>query len=177
MSSFAANHVQSIITASHSDVSSEENRIDDSARTQSLESERLYSMLVNLKDPLDHDAVRQTLEDLSDDSSLVATGSGAQEDDQLFLKRMLEERILVGMYARSLDLCLQEATEADTEADWWTNIERSWKSVAFYLFASESLEAKCVFSWSDSDFAQRCQCVCREPYALLSKSFEPGIFH
>ena len=113
MSSFAANYIQSIISASHSDGLSEGNRVDGPSKLQSLESKRLYSMLVNLNDPLDHDAMRRTLDDLSEDSLLVTMDSRAQEDDQVFLKKMLEERILVGTYARSLDLCLQEAIEAD----------------------------------------------------------------
>ncbi|KLO15963.1 NCA2-domain-containing protein [Schizopora paradoxa] len=136
MSSFAASHVQSIISASHSDASKGGNRVNGLGQPQSLESERLYSMLVNLNDPLDHDALRRTLDDLSEDSSLATMDSEAQEDDQAFLKKMLEERILVGTYARSLDLCLQEAIEADSEADWWANVERSWKSVTFYLLAT-----------------------------------------
>lgn len=137
MSSFAANHVQSIISGSHLSLPNEEKRVEDSKQTQSPESEHLYSLLVNLKDPLDNDAVRHTLEVLSEDSSLFTINSGTPDDEQLYLIRMLEERILVGMYARSLDLCLDEATEADTEADWWANIERSWASVAFYFLSSE----------------------------------------
>ncbi len=55
MSSFAANHVQSIISGSHLSLPNEEKRVEDSKQTQSPESEHLYSLLVNLKDPLDNE--------------------------------------------------------------------------------------------------------------------------
>lgn len=52
------------------------------------------------------------------------------------LKTAIYARIVVELYAESLTLSLQQATEAESEADWWASLERSPLGLALYLLQS-----------------------------------------
>ena len=138
MSSFSSNVVRSL---SLSTLQSGDDRTATSLQaSQSPRAERLYNTLIQLKSPLDDDALKNALSDLSEyeqfATSLVTTGSSENEEEQV-LKHMIESKIAIELYARAIDLCLKEASEADSEAEWWSGIGRSYRSVAWYLVASE----------------------------------------
>jgi hypothetical protein len=65
-----------------------------------------------------------------------AEGAHAEEEDML--KQAIVNRVVVGLYAESLELCISQATETEVEAEWWADIERSRRNVAWYLFQSMS---------------------------------------
>lgn len=131
MSSFATNHVQSLVLRTSSDV---ENIASENRDSQ--ETEALYSLLAKLKQPLDNVVLKSTLEELAtiEDASVEPSSN-----EKNTLQGILENKILVSLYAQALDLCLKEATEADSEAQWWEDIGRSWQSVAWYFLASMAI--------------------------------------
>lgn len=52
------------------------------------------------------------------------------------LRNAVIGRVAVGLYAEAMDIYLTQATEVETEADWWKDIERSSLNVAWYLLQS-----------------------------------------
>ncbi|KAJ6623163.1 ATP synthase regulation protein NCA2-domain-containing protein, partial [Mycena sp. CBHHK59/15] len=94
-------------------------------------TETLRSLLVSLKPPISQTAVDDALEylDRADRNTLLAT-----EDSQArALKDAVVAQVAVGLYAQSLDMYLDEATEIEAEAEWWANVERSYINVAWFL--------------------------------------------
>lgn len=167
MSTFATNHVQSLLTSS----SSQNVAVED----DSPENEELLSLLLDLRSPLDGDAVKSTLDALArNGSSRIA--STESNGDVSPLRQTLLAKVLVGLYVQSLDVCLKEASEADTEAEWWSNIERSRQLVIWYSFASEDYTYRsmpfilqlCTYSSTHS-----AQTLCRNNSAGLTGTKHP----
>lgn len=53
------------------------------------------------------------------------------------LKNAILARVLIALYVQTLETFLNEASDAETELEWWSDIERSeWRS-AYYLLQSE----------------------------------------
>jgi len=52
------------------------------------------------------------------------------------LKHAVVAKVMVGLYTRALKIYLDQATEAEAEAEWWGDIERSKLNVAWYLLQS-----------------------------------------
>lgn len=100
--------------------------------------ENLRSLISSLNQPLSHSETRETLKSLEriedDDTTLSVTAADSEEDA---LKRAIIEKIVVGLYAEALDTYLAEASEAEAEAEWWADIERSRRNVAYYLIQSK----------------------------------------
>lgn len=49
------------------------------------------------------------------------------------LKHAVVAKVMVGLYTKALKIYLDQATEAEAEAEWWGDIERSKLNVAWYL--------------------------------------------
>ncbi|EKM79254.1 hypothetical protein AGABI1DRAFT_120679 [Agaricus bisporus var. burnettii JB137-S8] len=58
------------------------------------------------------------------------TAADAEEEA---LKEVLIGRIVVSLYAEAMDIYLTQAAEAEAEAEWWRDIERSKWKLAWYL--------------------------------------------
>ncbi|KAJ7216780.1 ATP synthase regulation protein NCA2-domain-containing protein [Mycena haematopus] len=54
-------------------------------------------------------------------------------DQEKALKCAVVNQVAVGLYARSLDIYLNEAAEIEAEAEWWANVERSNIRIAWFL--------------------------------------------
>ncbi|KAJ7508582.1 NCA2-domain-containing protein [Mycena galericulata] len=93
-------------------------------------TETLRSLLASLKPPVSQSAVDEALEYLvqADRDSLLVTD--AQENA---LKNAVVSQVAVGLYARGLDIYLNEAAEIEAEAEWWANVEGSSIGVAWFL--------------------------------------------
>ncbi|KAG6916439.1 hypothetical protein DXG01_006767 [Tephrocybe rancida] len=102
--------------------------------------EQLQSLLCSLIRPLSESLVVDTVGVLTQielrraDVSVAAADS---EDD--VLKDAIISKLLVGLYAEGIDSYLSQATEAETEAEWWADIERSRWSIASYLLQTTPL--------------------------------------
>ncbi|KAF7302567.1 hypothetical protein HMN09_00891200 [Mycena chlorophos] len=92
-------------------------------------AEALRSLLASLKPPLSPSAVDDALEYLATSS----TTAFAEDAQSRALRDALVNQVAVGLYSRSLDEYLHEATEIEAEADWWSNVERSQLNVLVFL--------------------------------------------
>ena len=60
-----------------------------------------------------------------------------QDKEEEALKNAVTFRLLVNLYAHALDSHLSQAMQAEAEADWWKDVERSRASAFFYLVQSK----------------------------------------
>ncbi|KAJ7134989.1 NCA2-domain-containing protein [Mycena crocata] len=90
-------------------------------------TEAFRSLLVSLKPPVSQSAVDDALKYLAQNAAFV---DDAQETA---LRNAVVRQVAVGLYARSLDVHLNEAAEIEAEAEWWANVERSRVGVAWFL--------------------------------------------
>lgn len=111
------------------------------SETQSKKT--LRSLLVELNgSPISETVVNDTIGALIQierstgaDAQTLIEGTDAVEEESL--KQAVINRLVVGMYAESLDTFILQATQAEAEAEWWAYIERSRRKVAWYLLQSE----------------------------------------
>ncbi|KAJ7201324.1 NCA2-domain-containing protein [Mycena pura] len=105
--------------------------VSEAPSVLSESTEALHSLLASLKPPVLQSAVDDALNYLAQaHTDVLVTAEDAQEK---VLKEAVVNQIAVGLYARGLDLYLNEAAEIDAEAEWWANIEHSCFSVAWFL--------------------------------------------
>lgn len=69
--------------------------------------------------------------------------SGDPEEE--CLKQAILGRVVLGVYADALHTYLEQATEAETEAEWWNNIERSNSELTWYLLQTLPLRLLDLF--------------------------------
>ncbi|KAH8104699.1 NCA2-domain-containing protein [Cristinia sonorae] len=116
--------------------------VSAAAAAETLEALRAY--FLQLSPPTTLDAARQCLNDLqafdtylnvSFYSSHVVTGAEAEveETEERALRRAILGKLVVGMYVQALNTLLDEASDADTELEWWGDVARSRRNVALYL--------------------------------------------
>lgn len=135
MSSFAAHHTGPLYLKTIPQNASVTAQGDH--KESHLES-TLNSLLSSLKPPLDKSILRSALRSLEGYSDQFTVQSG-QTPDVYIIRRAILSRLLVGFYAETLDVCLKDAIEADTEAQWWGDIERSWRRLSWYSLQSTSV--------------------------------------
>ncbi|KAJ6486110.1 NCA2-domain-containing protein [Mycena vitilis] len=94
-------------------------------------TDALRSLLVSLKPPVSQSSVDEALEYLAqaDQNGLLA----AEDMQEKTLRSAVVSQLAVGLYARALDVYLNEAAEFEAEAEWWANVERSRASAAWFL--------------------------------------------
>lgn len=61
----------------------------------------------------------------------------SEDPEEEHLKQVLLGRVVLGVYAEALHTYLDQTTEAEREAEWWDNIERSHYELAWYLLQSK----------------------------------------
>lgn len=91
----------------------------------------LQSALLELNPPTNEQPILAALVLLRD----TAAPSGDPEEESL--KQAVLGRVILGVYADALHAFLDQATEAETEAEWWDNIERSRYELSWYLLQSK----------------------------------------
>ncbi|KAF9468475.1 ATP synthase regulation protein NCA2-domain-containing protein [Collybia nuda] len=106
------------------------------AETQSKRSLRYLLFELN-STQLSESIVNDTLgtliqiEHATKNQDTIKTVDTVEEDA---LKRAVINQLVIGLYAESLDLCISQAAQSEAEAEWWADIERSRRNVAWYLF-------------------------------------------
>jgi hypothetical protein len=131
-SSFTTHYIQSLATSTALPELSSDAQL--TSKKQNLQS------LVSLKQPLSRSETRDTLHSLQRIERDNAEISTAQADKEEYaLRRAVLGKIVIGLYAEALDTYLTEANEAETEAEWWADVERSRRNVAYYFVQSEYL--------------------------------------
>ncbi|KDQ62448.1 hypothetical protein JAAARDRAFT_122431 [Jaapia argillacea MUCL 33604] len=131
MSTFVGHHTNPLILASIPASPPSFSSLSSPSPTK----HELSSILLSLQPPLTSTTVRKTLESLQalERSPEVASSAGGHDPEELALKAAILGRITVGLYAEALDSYLAEASDAETEAEWWGEVERSSTNVAYYL--------------------------------------------
>ncbi|KZT25389.1 NCA2-domain-containing protein [Neolentinus lepideus HHB14362 ss-1] len=98
--------------------------------TPSVETYQLNTLLLALKPPLSLGKLRETVDALqSQQTSRPDLGS----QEEAAVRVAVLGRLTVGVYAEALSACLSQASEAEREAEWWTDIERSRWNAVWYL--------------------------------------------
>ncbi|KAK7056898.1 Nuclear control of ATPase protein 2 [Paramarasmius palmivorus] len=104
--------------------------------------QKLHSVLASLDDIQSLESTRlieQTLGTLSElgvGSDVVYTALEEQprkDFERVALERTVLNKAVVSLYAQALQLLLSQSVEIESEMEWWSDVERSRLSVAYYL--------------------------------------------
>ena len=133
-SSFTANYIKDLATQP----ALPQNATSTTLQRTTPKKENLRSLIASINRPLSHSATRDTLKSLErieDDDTTLSVATADSEEDAL--KRAIVGKIVVGLYAQTLDTYLSEASEVEAEAEWWADVERSRSNVVYYLLQCE----------------------------------------
>jgi hypothetical protein len=111
----------------------------------SSKKQNLQSLYVSLKQPLSRSDTRDTLQSLDRIERDETAAQAFHDREEFILKRAVIGKIVIGLYAEALDTYLTEATDAEAEAEWWADIERSRWNIVYYFIQSEYLFIPSVF--------------------------------
>lgn len=100
--------------------------------TNSERKQKLQDVSLELNPPVTEQSIVAALILLRD----AAAPSGDPEEE--VLKQAILGRVVLAVYADALRTYLDQATEAEREAEWWDNVERSRYELAWYLLQSKS---------------------------------------
>jgi nuclear-control-of-ATPase protein 2 len=107
-------------------------------------NQTLRSLLISLNRPLSAPLVNDTVGSLIQlQRSRSAATSPAADTEENDLKQAILSRLVVGLYSEGLDICISQAMDAETEGDWWADVGRSRRNVAWYLVQSASTTVPC----------------------------------
>ncbi|KAI6027596.1 NCA2-domain-containing protein [Pisolithus microcarpus] len=83
-----------------------------------------------LSPPFSTDAIQNAVTALRDQTPV----SGYQGDEASdAIRAVFLKKVMLGLYAKSLDLFLDEASTAQEDSEWWSEVEQSNMSAALYL--------------------------------------------
>lgn len=104
------------------------------------DKDRLRDYFVQSDSPTSHRKAQQSLQVLRNfgGDALVQASSGSASSEQDALLAAIAAKLTVGLYTQLLDIHLNEASEAESELEWWADVERSRVRAAYYLLQSES---------------------------------------
>ncbi|KAF9013543.1 ATP synthase regulation protein NCA2-domain-containing protein [Cyathus striatus] len=81
--------------------------------------------------------VSETLNTLLElDTKTKAFSTTSLHPEEEVLKHAIISKLVVSIYAESLDLYLNQAIQVEADAEWWADVERSRLNVAWYLLQS-----------------------------------------
>ena len=102
----------------------------------------LRSLFLSLSPPFSPSRTRETikyLQELEDDNKPVEEyASRSIDGEEKALRDAVLGRLVAAIYAEALDILLSEAINAEAEAQWWADLERSRLRVAYHLVQSAS---------------------------------------
>lgn len=99
-------------------------------------SEALRSYFLELDPPTSLDASRaglQKVRRLQEEEVFVQAADSEEEALQI----AIAAKLTVGIYTQFLELYLNEASDAEAELEWWSDVERSRWRTAYFLLQSE----------------------------------------
>ncbi|TFK74832.1 NCA2-domain-containing protein [Pluteus cervinus] len=98
---------------------------------QQSQNQALVDLLSYLTPPIRHHNLCHAVETFSTMGTSLAVSAADPEEQAL--KIAVYSQFVVGLYTESLRLCLSQATEAEAEAEWWSERERTPMRLALYL--------------------------------------------
>lgn len=133
-SSFSSHYVQSLAISLVLPAASE-------ARPTS-KKQSLQSLVASTRQLLSYSDTRKALESLEriERDYTDAFSATHVDSEEYALKRAVIGKVVVCLYAEALDTYLSEASDAEAEAEWWADVERSRQNVAYYLLQSEFVD-------------------------------------
>lgn len=131
MSTFASNFVQDVAGRTHLSAADQQQPKSSAFSVNSERKHKLQIAFQELNPPATEQSILAALVLLRDTS---AHSDDLEEDS---LKQAILGRVILGVYADALHTYLNQATEAEREAEWWDNVERSRYELAWYLLQSK----------------------------------------
>ncbi|KAI0670967.1 NCA2-domain-containing protein [Trametes maxima] len=109
--------------------------IQATARNASSQhKEILRKLFVKLEQSTSPESLRESIDALQtlDHHEQLLSVQASDEEEQT-LRRVILGKLALGLYSQALTAYLDEASEAETELEWWSDLVRSRKSAAYYL--------------------------------------------
>ncbi|KAF9651329.1 NCA2-domain-containing protein [Thelephora ganbajun] len=127
MSTFISVFVQDVVGRTQSPTAGQQQQQSFASGAGSERKQKLRDALLGLNPPTAEQSILAAL--------LLLRDAAAPSDDpeEESLKQAVLGRVVLGVYAGALNAYLDQATEAEREAAWWDNIERSRYELAWYL--------------------------------------------
>ena len=134
MSTFVSVFVKEIAGRTQIPATDQQQRQSSVSGADSERKQKLQNALLELNPPATEQSILAALTLLRD----TAVPSGDPEEESL--KQAVLGRVVLSVYADALNAYLDQATEAESEAEWWDNVERSRYELAWYLLQSKWLK-------------------------------------
>lgn len=131
MSTFVSVFVKEIAGRTQLPAADQQQRQSFVSGADSERKQKLQNALLELNPPATEQSILAALTLLCDAAAL----SGDPEEESL--KQAVLGRVILSVYADALNAYLDQATEAESEAEWWDNVERSRYELAWYLLQSK----------------------------------------
>lgn len=109
---------------------------------------RLREVLVSLEQPVSRLLIENAVSCLNmpEGSRVSTAGLPTVDTEAETLERAIMTKLVVALYSESLDLYLAQSVETEREAEWWAEVERSRRNVAWYFLQSKSPCALCILT-------------------------------
>ncbi|TFK80837.1 NCA2-domain-containing protein [Polyporus arcularius HHB13444] len=107
--------------------------------------EVLGGLLVKLEQSRSSEATREciaALQDLEYNQQLLSAGLADGEEHAL--RRAILSKVALELYAQALTTFLEEASETERELEWWSDLSRSRRQVAYYLLQTLPIRVAAV---------------------------------
>ena len=105
--------------------------------SKSETKDSLRSLYLSLTPPLTAETISDAVQFLQQhEFSTSGQALGASDNEERSIYEAVVGKLAAGIYAQALDTFLNEASAAETEADWWADVERSQLNAAYYLLQS-----------------------------------------
>ncbi|KAF5369261.1 hypothetical protein D9758_002786 [Tetrapyrgos nigripes] len=120
--------------------------INSENQDATIAKQRLQKVLTSLDKSRSQQIIReavQLLQELNPEQEVadLTTLEGTKDIEQEALELTLLNQLVVGLYAESLDMFLQQSVQAEKEAQWWDNVARSNFRIWLYLLQTFPLRA------------------------------------
>ncbi|KAI0643145.1 NCA2-domain-containing protein [Trametes meyenii] len=111
----------------------------------SQHKETLRELFIKLEQSTSPESLRESidaLQTLEHHEQLLSIQ--ASDEEEQTLRRAILGKLALGLYSQALTTYLEEASEAETELEWWSDLVRSRRSAAYYLLQTLPLRATSV---------------------------------
>ncbi|KAF8578065.1 NCA2-domain-containing protein [Ramaria rubella] len=105
---------------------------------------KLHSLLASFTSPIRPSLIQETVDALQDGECSISTVSNLDEEEKALRKAAIGA-IAASLYGQVLNVYLQQAADADAEANWWAELEHSRHRLAWYLIETLPFRLKRAF--------------------------------
>ena len=134
MSTFVSVFVKDVAGKTQLPATGQQQRQSFASGAGSERKQKLQNALLELNLPATEQSILAAL------TLLRGTTAPSGDPEEESLKQAVLGRVVLSVYADVLNAYLDQATEAESEAEWWDNVERSYYELAWYLLQSKGFE-------------------------------------